>query len=112
MWMSKREIFCLVVLHLRSSYLRPLLFLLITYFWISIYSGKPTDDKNLILAEFGSLQLEMVRLSQLTGEKRYAELANNVIYAIDKVATPFPGVYPIMWDLDSFSPSSCKYAHI
>ncbi|KAI7853781.1 glycoside hydrolase [Circinella umbellata] len=74
--------------------------------YVDVKTGKPTNDKNLILAEFGSLQLELVRLSQLTGEERYAELANNVIYAIDKVDTPYPGVYPITWNLDSFSPSS------
>ncbi|KAI9277179.1 glycoside hydrolase [Phascolomyces articulosus] len=77
--------------------------------YVDVKRGKPTNDKSLILAEFGSLQLEMVRLSQLTGDERYAQIANNVIYAIDNVDTPFPGVYPIIWDLDSFTPSSCNY---
>ncbi|KAI8144823.1 glycoside hydrolase [Fennellomyces sp. T-0311] len=74
--------------------------------YVDVQKGRPTNDKNLILAEFGSLQLEMVRLSQLTGDNRYATVANNVIYAIDKVPTPFPGIYPIVWNLDTFTPSS------
>ncbi|KAI9498280.1 glycoside hydrolase [Zychaea mexicana] len=74
--------------------------------YVDVATGKPTKGKELILAEFGSLQLEMVRLSQLTGDERYAKIANDVVYAIDKVPTPFPGIYPIIWDLDTFTPSS------
>ena len=106
------EFFFSFFVYLFPFYLRLVFFTNNLFLNFYIYSGKPTNDKNLILAEFGSLQLELVRLSQITGEERYAELANNVIYAIDKVDTPYPGVYPITWNLDTFSPSSCKYAHI
>ncbi|CDS03956.1 hypothetical protein LRAMOSA06911 [Lichtheimia ramosa] len=74
--------------------------------YVNVTTGEPTDDHDLILAEFGSLQLELVRLSQITGNQRYATMANEVIYAIDNVTTPFPGLYPITWSLDDFSPSS------
>ncbi|KAI7879575.1 seven-hairpin glycosidase [Lichtheimia hyalospora FSU 10163] len=74
--------------------------------YVDVATGEPTDDNGLILAEFGSLQLELVRLTQLTGNQRYASVANEVIYAIDNVTTPYPGLYPIEWSLDNFSPSS------
>ncbi|KAI9321839.1 glycoside hydrolase [Dichotomocladium elegans] len=74
--------------------------------YVNVAKGLPTRDTGLILAEFGSLQLELVRLSQLTGNTTYATIANRVIHTIDQVPTSYPGLYPITWDLETFTPSS------
>ncbi|KAF7728858.1 hypothetical protein EC973_005484 [Apophysomyces ossiformis] len=64
------------------------------------------QDNIIVLAEFGSLQLELVRLSQITGDDKYATIANRVIDKISKVASKFPGLYPILWNFDTFTPST------
>ncbi|ORZ02201.1 glycoside hydrolase [Syncephalastrum racemosum] len=74
--------------------------------YVDVAKGKPTSEQGLILAEFGSLQLELVRLSQVTGDDQYAKLANSVIEKIANVKASYPGLYPITWDLKSFTPSS------
>lgn len=61
---------------------------------------------SIILAEFGSLQLELVRLSQLTGDDQYEIAGNNIISEISKVPTTIPGLYPMNWKLDTFTPDS------
>ncbi|KAG0183274.1 hypothetical protein DFQ29_007820 [Apophysomyces sp. BC1021] len=76
--------------------------------YVNTSTGKPVKDRRVILAEFGSLQLELVRLSQITGEKGYGILANWVIAKLSEVKTTLPGLYPMIWDLDPFGPSSGK----
>ncbi|KAF7726413.1 maturation of Asn-linked oligosaccharides protein [Apophysomyces ossiformis] len=74
----------------------------------TINRGKPVKDGRIILAEFGSLQLELVRLSQLTGEKGYEKIANWVIAKMAEIPTELPGLYSMIWDLDPFRPAVDK----
>lgn len=65
------------------------------------------------MAEFGSFQLEMVRLSQITGDQSYAEHALRIIEKIAEVTPRLPGLYPMLWDLDTFRPQhgNIEYDH-
>lgn len=76
--------------------------------YVDVSKGEPILDDGLILAEFGSLQLELVRLSQLTGDSKYASIANDVIHRMKDVPSQYPGLYPIAWSLNNFRPSSGK----
>ncbi|CAO3597926.1 unnamed protein product [Absidia cylindrospora] len=72
--------------------------------YVNVKTGKPAGGRQIVLAEFGSLQLELVRLSQLTGNQFYAESALRIIEKIAEVTPKLPGLYPMVWTLDSFKP--------
>ncbi|KAI9018126.1 glycoside hydrolase [Phycomyces nitens] len=72
--------------------------------YVDVESGRPLKTPSLTLAEFGSMQLEFVRLSQIIGDDRYSTLANNVIQRMTNVHTDIPGLYPMSWDPSSFTP--------
>ncbi|KAG1177930.1 hypothetical protein G6F70_001057 [Rhizopus microsporus] len=74
--------------------------------FVNVTSGAPVDGNMITLAEFGSLQLELVRLSQLTGNEQYQITGNHVLEMISQVPSKVPGLYPMIWDLDSFTPRS------
>lgn len=57
------------------------------------------------MAEFGSLQLELVRLTQLTGDDQYEIAGNNIIDQISEIPTTIPGLYPMTWNLSTFTPT-------
>ncbi|KAI8336789.1 glycoside hydrolase [Chlamydoabsidia padenii] len=71
--------------------------------YVNVTSAEPSG-KQIVLAEFGSLQLELVRLSQITGDQSYAEHALRIIEKIAEVTPRLPGLYPMLWDLDTFRP--------
>lgn len=62
----------------------------------------------ITLAEFGSLQLELVRLSQLTSNDKYQLAGNFILEKISKVPSHLPGLYPMIWELDTFIPKDSK----
>jgi len=59
---------------------------------------------NLDLAEFGSVQMEMTRLSQVTGVSKYMDIANEVVTRVQNTQTSPPGLYPIQWTDQPFEP--------
>lgn len=63
----------------------------------------------IILAEFGSLQLELVHLSQLVNNSKYEVAGNSIIQKISEVSSTIPGLYPMTWHLETFEPRSSKY---
>lgn len=60
------------------------------------------------MAEFGSMQLELVHLTQLTGDPKYESAGNGIIQKIAEVPSRVPGLYPIIWNLNNFSPKNSK----
>lgn len=72
-----------------------------------ISSKRPVPHKTVVLAEF-ALQLEFVRLSQLTGNPVYERIGNSIIEKIQKTGTPVPGLYSIFWDSKTFLPKDSK----
>ena len=60
-----------------------------------------------VLAEF-SIQLEMVRFAQLTGDIRFAELGYNIIQKVSQSETSLPGLYSVVWKTDTFTPNPSK----
>ena len=71
-------------------------------------SQRPAKGNIITLAEFGSLQLELVRLSQLTGNLKYERAGNHILEKISRVPSRVPGLYPMIWDLETFTPRSSK----
>ncbi|KAI8882041.1 glycoside hydrolase family 47 protein [Backusella circina FSU 941] len=72
--------------------------------YVDARSSKPIMSNQLTLAEFGSLQLELTRLSQVTGDSSYEKIGNKVIEKISQVPSLIPGLYPTEWDLEHFLP--------
>ncbi|ORX57557.1 seven-hairpin glycosidase [Hesseltinella vesiculosa] len=73
--------------------------------YVNVTTGKPVPGNQVFLAEFGSMQLELVRLSQITGNSTYQELGLNIINRLAQVKPRYPGLYPMLWNLESFTPS-------
>lgn len=71
------------------------------------YRSKPYQTDSIVLAEL-ALQMEFVRLSQLTGNPLYGQLANKVIEKIAQAETPIPGLYTTYWDAKKFTPGRSK----
>lgn len=63
------------------------------------------ESKSIVLAEF-ALQLEFVRLAQVTGEPAFERLGNSIIEKIAQTSTPIPGLYSIFWNPETFTPST------
>ncbi|OZJ02436.1 hypothetical protein BZG36_04468, partial [Bifiguratus adelaidae] len=57
-----------------------------------------TSDPNTNLAEAGTIQLELMRLSQLTGDPIYAYTANEAINTIITMPYGIPGLKPMSLD--------------
>ncbi|RCH83920.1 hypothetical protein CU098_008294 [Rhizopus stolonifer] len=76
--------------------------------FVNVVTGRPIRDTEIVLAEFGSLQLELVRLSQVTGDDRYERAGNHIIEMISEVPSRMPGLYPMIWDLERFAPTNSK----
>ncbi|KAI7905161.1 glycoside hydrolase [Cokeromyces recurvatus] len=74
--------------------------------FVNVSVGQVVENDVIILAEFGSLQLELVRLSQLTGIDQYSLTGNHIIDKISQVPSTIPGLYPMIWSLQSFTPQS------
>ena len=50
------------------------------------------------------MQLELVRLTQLTGDNQYEMAGMNIIKRLSEVPSRLPGLYPIYFSLDTFKP--------
>ncbi|KXN71494.1 glycoside hydrolase family 47 protein [Conidiobolus coronatus NRRL 28638] len=63
----------------------------------SVYFTEHRADRSyrVSLAEIGTCQLEFVRLSQITGDRKYAQKAMRVIEHLDKLKKPHVGLYPL-----------------
>ncbi|ORY02820.1 glycoside hydrolase [Basidiobolus meristosporus CBS 931.73] len=72
---------------------------------ISLSSGRANNagwtGGNSILAEIGSFQLEFRRLSDLTKDSKYHEKGQKVIDMLDRIKTPYPGLFPIYLNPDT-----------
>ena len=73
-----------------------------------MHSGRPVKHDEIVLAEFGSLQLELVRLTQLTGDDRYETAGNYILKKMSEVPSRIPGLYPMIWNHGSFTPKNSK----
>ncbi|KAG2213585.1 hypothetical protein INT46_002737, partial [Mucor plumbeus] len=74
--------------------------------FVNVETGRPVKHNQIVLAEFGSLQLELVRLTQLTGDDRYETAGNHILERISEVPSRIPGLYPMIWNQDSFTPQN------
>lgn len=79
---------------------------------MSIGRGRPVKHDEIILAEFGSLQLELVRLTQLTGDDRYQTAGNHILEKMSEVPSRIPGLYPMTWNHQSFTPKNSKHIKV
>ncbi|ETN46613.1 uncharacterized protein HMPREF1541_00799 [Cyphellophora europaea CBS 101466] len=76
------------------------------YQWAPSYASQPhRSSSHIVMAELGSLAVELTRLSQITKEEKYYDAIARVTDALEEWqdSTSFPGVWPVK--LDS---SGCK----
>ncbi|KAJ1725939.1 hypothetical protein LPJ61_005532, partial [Coemansia biformis] len=71
------------------------------YSWLDLNYPKSVVDTSLCIAEGGTLQLEFKKLAQLTGDKRYRELAERASEAMENAERPIKGLYPTFIDISS-----------
>ncbi|KAI8139149.1 glycoside hydrolase [Fennellomyces sp. T-0311] len=74
------------------------------YTYIDVNSGIPQFTNTILLAEFGTYSLEFTRLSQITGDNKYAEAANSIVDRAIAQKSKIPGLYPNSWMLSPFKP--------
>ncbi|KAI8369276.1 glycoside hydrolase [Radiomyces spectabilis] len=74
------------------------------YTYMDLTKMVPEKTTSINLAEFGTYSLEFTRLSQLTGDSKYADLSNSLIDRAISVQSDIPGLYPIDWDIKTFTP--------
>ncbi|KAI9299125.1 seven-hairpin glycosidase [Neoconidiobolus thromboides FSU 785] len=74
------------------------------------YGEKVSENTQKIntLAEVGSLQLEFHRLSVITGDKRYADIAQKIIDNVESWELDIPGLYPLEFDITTNKPITKK----
>ncbi|PMD33637.1 glycoside hydrolase family 47 protein [Hyaloscypha variabilis F] len=67
------------------------------YFWKNDTSGQLPGQDNVIIAQIASLSLEFIRLSQVTGDPKYAARIQTVTdqLAVTQNLTALPGMWPI-----------------
>lgn len=66
------------------------------YSWKSHGSKKLLGEKGVIVSQIGSLSLEFIRLSQATGDPKYAAVIQNVTDQLESTqnTTALPGMWP------------------
>ncbi|KAI9285624.1 glycoside hydrolase [Umbelopsis sp. AD052] len=72
--------------------------------YVNVNTGKAVPGNSLDLAEFGSVQMEMTRLSQVTGVSKYMDIANEVVTRVQNIQSYPPGLYAIQWTDQPFKP--------
>ncbi|KAJ1674112.1 hypothetical protein EV182_003939 [Spiromyces aspiralis] len=55
---------------------------------------QPIFSSEICVAEAGSVQLEFMKLSEITGDPSYDKKAQKVVDILDKARKPYPGLYP------------------
>jgi mannosyl-oligosaccharide alpha-1,2-mannosidase len=70
------------------------------YWWKENATGKLHSEEKVIIAQIASLSLEFIRLSQVTGDLRYAAKIRIVTDQLARTQnlTALPGMWPIMAD--------------
>lgn len=82
------------------------------YWWEKDHVGKLPGEDGVIIAQIGSLSLEFIRLSQVTGDQKYAEAIQRITDQLEatQMETSIPGLWPSTVDYHdgvmSFSSSS------
>jgi mannosyl-oligosaccharide alpha-1,2-mannosidase len=68
------------------------------YWWNNNTSGKLPNDEKVIIAQIASLSLEFIRLSQVTGDSKYAAQIQTVTDQLEltQTLTDIPGMWPIV----------------
>ncbi|ORZ02973.1 glycoside hydrolase [Syncephalastrum racemosum] len=78
------------------------------YTYMDLTSGQPQPTRSINLAEFGTYTLEFTRLSQVTGDPKYAKVANDLVDRAIRKPTEMPGLFPSSWDLATFEPQNAS----
>ncbi|KAH8552766.1 glycoside hydrolase [Umbelopsis sp. PMI_123] len=72
--------------------------------YVNVNTGNAVVSNSVNLAEFGSVQLEMTRLSQVINNSKYEDIANAVVKKVQSTPANPPGVYGITWTEQPFNP--------
>lgn len=70
------------------------------YWWEREVDGLLTGDNGVLVAQIASLSLELIRLSQITGNPKYADAVQKVTDQLDNMQTKssLPGMWPSQVD--------------
>lgn len=70
------------------------------YWWEKAGPGKIESENGVVVAQIGSLSLEFIRLSQLTGETKYEESIQKITDQLARTqnTTALPGLWPSFAD--------------
>lgn len=70
------------------------------YFWKEPKSGKLPGQDNVVIAQIASLSMEFIRLSQVTGDPKYAARIHTITnqLALTQRYTALPGMWPMLAD--------------
>ncbi|KAJ2155984.1 hypothetical protein GGF46_005483 [Coemansia sp. RSA 552] len=73
----------------------------IPYPRVDVNKGQAVPAGRVCIAEAGTVQLEYWKLSELTGNQTYHEVAQRVVDILDQADKPQKGLYPIWIDIDT-----------
>ncbi|KAI9275413.1 glycoside hydrolase [Sporodiniella umbellata] len=79
---------------------------------MDLKTGQPEKSTEVNLAEFGTYTMEFTRLSQVTGNPKYEQLAMELTYAALEQSTTLPGLYPNTWTVNPFKPVGSSLINI
>ncbi|CAO3650173.1 unnamed protein product [Cunninghamella blakesleeana] len=83
----------------------------IPYRFVDFKTGKAVTSDNLNnLAEIGTLQLELTRLSQITGNWKYHDIGQKVYENFKNIKTSYEGLFPHLIDINTGKPASDFYS--
>jgi mannosyl-oligosaccharide alpha-1,2-mannosidase len=70
------------------------------YWWENAGSGKIEGENGVIVAQIGSLSLEFIRLSQVTGDPKYADAIQKITEQLAQTqnSNTLPGLWPSFAD--------------
>ncbi|KAI9744441.1 MAG: hypothetical protein M1818_001970 [Claussenomyces sp. TS43310] len=70
------------------------------YWWQDHGAGKLAGENGVLVAQIGSLSLELIRLSQVTGNVKYADVVQRITDQLEETQnkTALPGMWPSQAD--------------
>ncbi|KAI9362749.1 glycoside hydrolase [Pilaira anomala] len=78
--------------------------LMVPLTYMNFKTNQPESGNTINLAEFGTYTMEFTRLSQVTGDPKYEQLANDLVNAAIEHPTRMPGLFPTTWTVNPFAP--------
>ncbi|KAI9247467.1 glycoside hydrolase [Phascolomyces articulosus] len=82
------------------------------YTYFDVNGNRPVKTNTITLAEFGTYTVEFTRLSQLTGNMKYANVANAIVEKAIAQPSRMAGLYPNSWNVNPFKPLNASIVNV